>query len=1043
VTAHSLAGLAVLPDPARSLSGGQPDPGPFVPVSGMIETQADRRPGHPAVSYADSTLSYRLLDELANGLAAELAERGVRRGDTVPVLLANSLELPVAYLAVLKLGAAFVPMDPGWPAERLRVALAAMPPGLVLAGRAGAGPASDRGDPVHVVAADRITPTAHRPAVRIGATDLIYGIFTSGTTGVPKCAMNNHGGLANRFRFMTRYFAASGDEVVLQNSRHTVDSSVWQLFWPLTVGGHTVLPPDRDFLDLHHTIDTIAAHQVTASDFVSSVFNALVTLVEGAPELLPRLASLRWLIVGSEPVNPYAVRRLTSLLPGLRVTNGYGPTETSIGMAFHPMNVDEGDLVPLGRPIDNCYAAVVDRDLRPVPTGAVGEIAVGGACVGDGYLGRPGLTAEVFVPNPVPARVPGSRLYLTGDLGHMDEQGRLFFDGRKDFQVKVGGARIELGEIQSAAESCAGVWQAEVLVAGAGPDRSLVLIVSCAGSLTQSALREHLRRVLPRTSLPSRYLLLAGMPLTDAGKVDRGALAALLDKRLAADAARLTSGTPAVSLADRVLQAMRTALGRPELTAQEHFMDAGGDSLRALSVVNTIRAEFGVQQLCAQDLFDHPTAQRLALVVSTYQADASVVTSEAELMEQDSAVPPGGPIPGAPPAGAYRVALVTGASGFVGTRLVHELLTRTGMQVVCLTRAGDDARATQRVAGAMAGRGLWEPAFAGRVRGFAADLSLPGLGLGEATWHLLANTCDVVLHSGALVNFLYDYRAHRRTNVVGTAEVLRLATSGQPVPLYHISTLAALEAASAGEAAPLGEDCEPAQVGVPPGGYNRSKWVAERYLREATRRGATVTLLRLGEVMPATDDGVPNAMALTHLLLSAFYRLRMRPDAELRTDYTPVDYAARRIVAAATDPAVHGQILHVFRPGSIRLDELLPMAGEPLETVPCRRFVAAVTEAASRTGDRQLVLLRGLLPDPAGAGEPEFRAAFAELLTDNAARYRNDLSRQAEDRWRLADTAVDGSLAGAMATYLHQLRQQYPVRLAAAAPARSHHRPAG
>src|SRR5262249_2794055 len=209
-------------------------------------------------------------------------------------------------------------------------------------------------------------------------------------------------------------------------------------------------------------------------------FNALVTVVEGAPELLPRLASLRWLIVGSEPVNPYAVRRLTSLLPDLRVTNGYGPTETSIGMAFHPMTADEGDLVPLGRPIDNCYAAVVDRDLRPVPTGDVGEIVVGGACVGDGYLGRPGLTAEVFVPNPIPARVPGARLYLTGDLGHMDEQGRLFFDGRKDFQVKIGGARIELGEVQSAAESCAGVWQAEVLVAGAGTDRSLVLIVSCA-----------------------------------------------------------------------------------------------------------------------------------------------------------------------------------------------------------------------------------------------------------------------------------------------------------------------------------------------------------------------------------------------------------------------------------------------------------------------------------------------------------------------------------------------------------------------------------
>jgi amino acid adenylation domain-containing protein/thioester reductase-like protein len=1001
------------------VGGREADFGPFKSISMMIEEQVAKRPEYPAISYDGRTLTYRQFDGLVNGLAAVLASRGVGRGDVVPVLLANSLELPVAYLALMKLGAAFVPLDPGWPAQRVRVTLDVLPTRIVLCGVKST--VEEYGPGTFVVDVDQITPASTRPAITFRPGDLVYGVFTSGTTGTPKCAMNRHGGLTNRFRCMSRHFGATGDEVVLQNSNHTFDSSIWQLFWPLTVGGHAVVPVQNEFFNLSRTIDIIAEYQVTATDFVSSIFNALVALVDGDEPALRKLSSLRWLVVGGEPVNPRAVHRLTARLPDLRVTNGYGPTETSIGMAFHAMSPADGDSVPLGRPLWNCYAAIVDDNLKLLSPGATGEIAVGGACLGEGYFGAPAATARAFVPNPFPELIPGERLYLTGDLGHLDDDGRLFFSSRKDFQVKIGGVRIELGEIESMAESCPGVRQAAVLFAERVGQKYMALFVSGDAELTEAALREHLRRSLPRTSRPAYYFLLSAMPLNATGKVDRKSLQVMLDQRVADDAARLADSAAGPTLADRVLWALRSALGQPGLAPNEHFMDAGGDSLTALTVVETIRTEYGVQQLCVQDLFDHPTAERMALVVETYRDDDTILEPDPVLMRRDAALAADEPIWPADPSQPVRAVLVTGATGFVGSRLVHELLSQTDLQVHCLARAGDDARATDRVVGALAGRRLWESAFSDRVHAYAADLSLPRLGLSASTWDYLARTCDLVLHGAALVNFLFDYRAHRRANVLGTAEVLRLATAHRPVPLHYVSTLAAMQSATSGRDDALSEHFEPSQAGAPPGGYNRSKWVAECYLAEARRRGAVITVLRLGEVMPSSDNGQPNPVALTHLLLSAFYRLRVRPDVDIRSDYTPVDYAAARIVAAVGDLAVWGETLHIFHPESVSFGNVLPRVGTSIARTSCGDFLTRVRNTASRTGDRELTALAALLRGSAEMDESGQQRMFESLLTDNPALYAKNECRRAEQRWQL----TDGTLHDPIAAYNSYLVRRY------------------
>jgi amino acid adenylation domain-containing protein/non-ribosomal peptide synthase protein (TIGR01720 family) len=577
-----------------------------------FEAQAARTPEATAVVSSGAVLRYRDLDELSAGVAADLASAGVGPGARVAVLMPRGLELVIAELGVLKAGAAFVPLDPEWPAARLAGILAelaaeAAPASLAPLLVDGTTAALARGldHPVHLVDREGVRVAAGALAPRRAPFDgeqPIYVIYTSGSTGKPKGVVVPHRGVNNRLRWMSEFFGEGTAASVLQTTRPVYDSSVWQIFWPLVEGGKTVLPAPGEEASAEAVARLVAAEAVTMTDFVPSVFAAIVpTLVDG-DGMTHALRSLRAVVVGGEEITAGAVGAFRARFPGVRVVNLYGPTEASIGCVCHEIRGDEGARIPIGRPISGAVTLVLDRRGGLSPIGAVGELHLTGHCLGIGYLGDPERTAAAFVDNPFP-EILYPRLYRTGDLVRYLADGSLEFIGRADQQVKLRGVRIELGEIAAALESHPGVAASTALVREDRPgDRRLVAYVVPRGRLEIEALRRHVEARLPRAMLPSAFVLIEALPLGAGGKLDRGALPAPPGTGGGAEAAV----APRDPIEEALAGIFSEVLGGVGVGAHGDFFELGGHSLLATSAMARVRAAFAVD-LPLRALFEAPT----------------------------------------------------------------------------------------------------------------------------------------------------------------------------------------------------------------------------------------------------------------------------------------------------------------------------------------------------------------------------------------------------------------------------------------------------
>jgi len=613
---------------------------PEVSIPALFAEQAARRPGAPALlgPGREDRLSYGELDRRAGALARELARQGIGRGDLVGLFAERSAELVIAVLAILKAGAAYLPLDPSYPRERLALMLADGGAPLVLVQ-----PELAALLPAGAARTLPLVPSAFDGAPWSGPTttaaDLAYVVYTSGSTGVPKGVAVTHRSVVRLVRG-TDYADFGPDQVFLMMAPVSFDASTFELWGALLNGGClAILPPGEVTLDgLERAIHDAG---VTTLWLTAGLFHLVVD------ERLAALAPLRQLLAGGDVLSPPHVARLRRELPGLRLVNGYGPTENTTFTTCHRVERVEGASVPIGRPIANTRVLVLGRDLEPAPIGVPGELYASGAGLAVGYLGRSALTADAFVPAPFGER-PGERLYRTGDLARRLPDGSLDFLGRADRQVKVRGFRIEPGEIEAALADHPAVREAAVVASrDDGRERRLMAWAVPHGAMETvppaEAVLADLAARLPAYMVPVDLIWLDALPLSPTGKVDRAALAAMALEVERGEAVDLTPPRGAVE--ETLAAIWRQVLGCERVGVHDNFFRLGGDSI--LSIQMVARARQAGLVVTPRQIFEEQTIAALAAVATPLAA------AEAE----QGAVEEGGPLTGFPLAGLDQRAL--------------------------------------------------------------------------------------------------------------------------------------------------------------------------------------------------------------------------------------------------------------------------------------------------------------------------------------------------------------------------------------------------
>ncbi|MFC8711660.1 amino acid adenylation domain-containing protein [Streptomyces sp. NPDC057197] len=571
---------------------------PPTTLVGPIEAQAARTPDAVAVTDGTLSLTYAELDVRANRLAHHLQGLGAGPGAVVAVSVPRSVELVVALLAVVKAGAACLPLDPDYPEQRLAYMLGDAVPVCAVTDRAGRLP---READVPLVVLDGLglpdSPWV-TPARALTPAHPAYVIYTSGSTGRPKGVVVSHGAIDNRLRWMQHAYGLTPADRVLQKTPSSFDVSVWEFFWPLREGATLVVAGPGVHKDPAALARLIAGQAVTTCHFVPSMLQVFLA----GPRAGDCRAALRRVFCSGEALPRETAHAFARVLPGVELHNLYGPTEAAVDVTHHACDPADGGPVPIGRPVWNTRLYVLDAALRPCPPGVPGELFLAGRQLADGYLGRPGLTAARFVADPFGP--PGGRMYRTGDLARWTDRGEVEYLGRTDHQVKLRGQRIELGEIEAALTAQDGVDGACALVREDRPGEQL-LVGYVTGDADPVAVRTGVGRTLPEHMVPNAVVVLDAFPLSPSGKLDRRELPAPVFAGTSRDR------EPADAREAALTRLFAEVLGVERIGPDDTFFDLGGTSLLAVRLVARVREEFGTE-LTIGSLFEAPTPAALA-----------------------------------------------------------------------------------------------------------------------------------------------------------------------------------------------------------------------------------------------------------------------------------------------------------------------------------------------------------------------------------------------------------------------------------------------
>ena len=572
----------------------------------QILTSAQSNPDAIAVKEKDRSVTYSELISQVESVAQQLYDYDCQIEEPIAVITNGGIDMIAGMIGSLQVAATFIPMDYYAPVDRSVRMIADLKSRTVIA---------DEGLDIDHIVGPEVNIIRPRTGIscsrsrKLNDGSVIYGFFTSGSTGQPKCCLNTHLGLSNRFAFNTSVKSLRVGDSVMQNSKHTFDAVLWQVLWPLTAGATVVIPKRDKLVDIERTIDTIHTNNVVMTDIVPSVLSVLMDYLDLHPHDTTKLKSLTELFVGGEETSVQLVQRVKNILPWIRLTNTYGPTETAIGMIYHHFEGTETADIPLGKPIPGTTAVVLDEQLEPVADGVVGQLAIGGHCLGVGYLGDVQKTEKVF-------RTIGSAdhrraVFLTGDRA-LVKDGRLYFRGRADKQIKIRGVRIELKEIETTFEAHPEIIQFRVVPVSGGPGGTrLHAFYTAHAMLSDTDLKNYANTQLPSEFIPAIFQKINAFETTSSGKIDRSKLTEIASQTFVQ-----TNDTTADVLKELVLEQTGITVG-----TNDNLFLAGLDSLSAMRVALAIQKRFS-NSISAAQLYENPSIAAIDKLIESPPAKA-------------------------------------------------------------------------------------------------------------------------------------------------------------------------------------------------------------------------------------------------------------------------------------------------------------------------------------------------------------------------------------------------------------------------------------
>lgn len=917
-------------------------------VQELFEEQVEKTPDKIALVFEQSNLTYQELNQKANQLAHYLKSLGVKREDIVSILLDKSLESIISILAVLKAGAAYLPIDINYPKERIDYMIRDSKSNILLTTNQYINKANSTVQIVNISLDNQNiyekNYETNNPINENKSRDLAYIMYTSGSTGNPKGTMIEHRSIIRLVK-NTNFICFEKEERILQTGSIVFDACTFEIWGALLNGFELHVMKKETLLDSSYLQDYLISHKITILWLTAPLLNQLC---EDNPHMFN---SVRVLLTGGDVLSPKHINMIRSANPHLTIINGYGPTENTTFSTSFTIDKKYETNIPIGKPIANSTCYVVDKNLSLLPVGFAGELLVGGDGLARGYLNNPILTQQKFVKNPFKSGM----VYKTGDLVRFLPDGNIEFLGRIDNQVKIRGFRVELSEINHKLSSYPGIKECATVIQMIRQEKTICSYFVSEQKIDLHTLQLFLKKSLPSYMIPSYFMQLEKLPINTNGKIDKNALPTTFKTN--EQKRNLTK--PQNKTQELLLKVFQKILNREDISIEDDFFDLGGDSLAAMRLqVEAISQGLNISY---SDIFKHPSIIDLASSL-TSQEKTNHENSLADYHKYDTILEKNKVSENIQldyhPLGNV---LLTGFTGFLGAHVLDSFLKNESGDIYCLIRAKNQMSAMDRLVNVLHFyfEEKYDKYIGNRIKLVEGDITSDYLGLSPEEYILLGNKIQTVIHCAALVKHYGQVEEFQKVNVIGTQNIIAFCKQFQKL-LMHVSTISVSGNVLAEESHVdnnftedkyydetnfyIGQNIENL--------YVKSKFDAEYLVLEAISQGLKAYILRMGNLTSRFTEGKFQQNHYENAFVNRFksmLQIGCMPDYLLSgyAEFTPIDFCGDAIIALASHYNKNYSVFHLLNEKHLELSRLykeLNELGIPIKIVSSEKFVEIINE---------------------------------------------------------------------------------------------------